>query len=88
MRKIVYKSSCRRQLPKIRALTRVLLAKGAYRCFVCDELLMDWLEITVHHFDRNRENNSPENLVLCHSSCHKRFHLLERIKGGKSKTSK
>jgi len=32
--------------------------------------------ITIHHKDENRENNSPENLVLLHRSCHVRHHRL------------
>lgn len=30
--------------------------------------------LTVHHFDRMPENNSPENLIAVCSSCHLSYH--------------
>jgi hypothetical protein len=46
------------------------------KCVVCDESNI----VTVHHYDENHENNSPENLVpLCpthHQYVHSRFRNL------------
>jgi len=30
--------------------------------------------LTIHHVDQNRDNNTPENLVICHRSCHLSYH--------------
>ncbi|KLN96228.1 hypothetical protein VK86_11345 [Moellerella wisconsensis] len=37
----------------------------------------------VHHIDRNRSNNSPENLQLMTRESHARHHALENIKNRK-----
>jgi hypothetical protein len=35
-------------------------------------------EVTQHHIDENRENNTPGNIADCHSSCHKSYHNKKR----------
>jgi hypothetical protein len=30
--------------------------------------------LTVHHDDRNRENNETDNLKPCHAVCHRQYH--------------
>lgn len=46
------------------------------KCVVCGETKI----VAVHHFDHNRYNNDPSNLVpLCpthHAYCHSRYHKL------------
>lgn len=42
------------------------------------------VSITVHHNDRNRENNTRENLKDSHSLCHKLFHAKERQNAAKT----
>lgn len=32
------------------------------------------VKLTVHHEDRDRDNNSDVNLHLCHSKCHRDYH--------------
>lgn len=34
--------------------------------------------ITIHHRDGNHDNNEHSNKVLCHTSCHKSHHMMER----------
>lgn len=52
----------------------------AKQCVVCREKNI----VTVHHFDENRENNDPTNLIpLCpthHQYCHSRFKKLIFLK--------
>lgn len=38
------------------------------------------VKLTVHHRDRNRENNKPDNLGACHQACHIAHHAKERRK--------
>jgi len=46
------------------------------KCIICDEKNI----IEVHHIDRNKKNNSPENLIpLCpthHRYCHSKFRKI------------
>lgn len=49
------------------------------KCIICDEENI----VAVHHFDKNRNNNAPENLIpMCpthHQYMHSNFkHLIER----------
>ena len=45
------------------------------KCLLCDEILA----LTVHHFDGNRRNCNPENLLpLCHN--HHYYAHIERLK--------
>lgn len=36
------------------------------------------LDLTWHHQDGNRENNSRANLLPCHDSCHRSYHAQLR----------
>lgn len=35
-------------------------------------------KLTLHHKDENRDNNSWDNLELCHRACHKKHHNESR----------
>jgi len=54
----------------------VELLGGACQC--CGD---DDSRLHVHHIDRNRSNNSPDNLRLLCPSCHHHDHLDERYGG-------
>jgi hypothetical protein len=51
-------------------------AEHEHKCVICEEELI----ITVHHFDENKKNNKPENLIpLCpthHQYWHSRYRKL------------
>lgn len=40
--------------------------------------------LVVHHLDKNRKNNAPENLVKLCRSCHAQLHMLAENFGGKA----
>jgi len=46
------------------------------KCIVCDEVFV----VEAHHYDNNKENNTPENLIpLCpthHKYCHSKYKYL------------
>lgn len=43
------------------------------KCIICGEKLM----IDIHHYDRNRENNNPENLIPICATHHRYIHHNE-----------
>ena len=52
-----------------------------WACFLCGEEIHE-LGIGsdqghIHHHDRDRENNSPDNLLIAHGDCHLIYHKLE-----------
>jgi len=54
--------------------TAMLLKKQKGKCGQC-KLFLNTEDITeVHHKDQNRQNNSPENLLLVHGHCHDSLH--------------
>jgi hypothetical protein len=58
-----------------RSLKLRLLGERGEKCGRCDYGRMEILEI--HHRDRNRENNSLENLELICPNCHAEEHYLK-----------
>lgn len=94
----------------MRELLRFLLI--GVKCWFCRDVLLSEpsqpvqfgngtaepleVNITQHHLDENHDNNTPENIVLSHQSCHKRHHALlvfRRLRGlcarcGKAETGK
>lgn len=36
------------------------------------------IEVTFHHINENREDNSPGNRAVCHSACHRSHHTRKR----------
>ncbi len=36
--------------------------------------------ITFHHKDENRDNNSRDNVGICHPPCHKKYHRSLKLK--------
>jgi hypothetical protein len=81
-------STCN-ELRKLRELMRFTLRGKC--CFFCKEELFEEdnrsyrdgdgrgapiaCQITVHHIDLNHDNDRRENKRLCHTSCHKAYHM-------------
>lgn len=65
-----------KRLAKIKLLAEWALIDA--RCFFCDKIIVDIFEVTIHHKDHNRTNNTKTNLMLSHPSCHKSYHLMHR----------
>jgi 5-methylcytosine-specific restriction endonuclease McrA len=59
--------------PRIKALKRGIGVEKLYEgCVICGNKELPILEI--HHKDGNRENKSPDNLVVLCPNCHKKVH--------------
>jgi 5-methylcytosine-specific restriction endonuclease McrA len=67
-------------------LTKKVLADSGRDLFQCEKCgLRGEIELPRHHIDRDRSNNSPDNLwVLC-QSCHNREHMSERERDTKGR---
>jgi len=73
------------KIERMKQMLRYIFIKEQYRCYFCNEPL-SWEtfyprsagkqldDITVHHLDHNHGNDVPENLVLGHRGCHRRYH--------------
>jgi len=48
---------------------------GIYKCQICGSSK----QLEVHHKDRNKLNNSIDNLMLVCKSCHRKIHYKEHI---------
>lgn len=83
---IIYKiGSPKDKVKDQRAVKLRLLALRGAKCERCGYARYEILQ--VHHNDRDRENNAPENLALLCPNCHAEEHYLEqswlrRIKTG------
>ena len=61
----------------------LLVSQYAPACYVCGEHFdAETLckgdasdGVTWHHIDMRRDNDAPDNLALCHRSCHRAFHI-------------
>lgn len=87
------KLATRRELDKARELVRFLLiGKTCFFCrkaLVDEAILVDTpagergrplgeiLKITTHHIDGDHDHDAPDNLALCHQSCHRAHHRAE-----------
>lgn len=96
-------NSLRRSKTKRAALgERLLLTALQYRkvailawgelpqlCHFCNKPCRRWNgKVCVHHLDRDRENNVPENLVFAHSKCHNDHHEAERKAAASERSTK
>ena len=59
--------------------------QGTSRCYFCNHPFIeaDFPQraadnVTIHHIDEDRTNNTPENLALAHKGCHKHYHFYRR----------
>jgi len=68
-----------------------LLLTTEPKCHFCGEIItsrslykklsgMKKDEITFHHKDYNRSNNTKENKVICHRKCHMKHHREKELK--------
>lgn len=73
----------------IRRLTRKIILAADRSLFVCERCTKkaSW-EWPRHHKDRNRANNSPENLEVLCNDCHAREHAYDRPRTAKGTFSK
>ena len=73
------------QSARWKSLLSDLLLTTEPKCYFCKEIItnkslykklsgMKKDEITFHHKDYNRDNNSKENKVIAHRKCHLKFH--------------
>ena len=64
----------------IERLTRAVLANAKRDLFTCESCGFHNLneELPRHHKDRNRANNSPDNLEILCQSCHMKSHNQDR----------
>jgi hypothetical protein len=73
------------QANRWKSLLSDLLLITEPRCYFCGIIItnkslyrklsgMKKDEITFHHKDYNRENNTKENKVICHRKCHMKHH--------------
>lgn len=53
---------------------RICFENHEHKCCVCDEIKM----LDVHHFDENRKNNNPENLIPICATHHNYLHSVYR----------
>lgn len=65
-------------------LRAAVLARDDFRCVLCgmsnDEHVQKWGPITIDHIDRNRKNNTMENLQTLCQKCHgKKDHVWRSI---------
>lgn len=76
---------------RLKYFVKLLMDKYQIKCYFCGELLdsnafyarksgMSQDNITAHHLDENRQNNSPDNLVFAHRKCHLKYHRQKEIK--------
>lgn len=47
-------------------------------CEACGFIAFDQCQLDVHHIDRNKRNNSDNNLQTLCANCHRLEHMLER----------
>lgn len=78
------------QSARYKSLLSDLLLITEPKCHFCGEIITSKSlypklsgikkdEITFHHKDYNRENNSKENKVIAHRKCHLKFHRQKEI---------
>lgn len=64
--------------PKAKRKARVIAALGSDHCQRCGFEPEHVAQMDVHHKDRNHGNDSPENLELICSNCHRLEHAVDR----------
>ena len=90
----LYGVSVHGQAHRIAFLDRARRNKATYKarctlvpvCERCGFVAKDNCQIDIHHKDRNRKNNEPENLETLCANCHRLEHSNEKAKRKKLRT--
>lgn len=70
------------KIKRLRSWISWFVSKYPQKCCFCGEIIDSFKitkgdysdEVTVHHSDRDRSNNHPSNLMICHRGCHISYH--------------
>ena len=71
----IKKGHRKKQNPQIKIKRKELLQTRGNKCEYCEQIVTNITKLHMHHIDRNRDNNTSDNLLLLCNFCHAKQHL-------------